>query len=179
MSRVGKKPIAVPNKVQVTYKDRLLTAKGPKGELSLNVPESIDCNFDNDTLTFSRSCDDKKVRALHGLTRALANNIVEGVSNGHTKTMQIQGVGFKAEMKGSRLFLSLGFSHPVMVDPPNGVAFATPNANTIQVSGIDKQLVGQMAAIIRNLRKPEPYKGKGIRYENEYVRRKAGKTTAK
>jgi len=179
VSRVGKKPIVVPKNVQISIQDRLIKAKGPKGELEYIIPEPLECAFDNDILTFSRPNDDKKVRALHGLSRAITANLVEGVSNGFTKVLQIQGVGYKVEMKGKRLFLSLGFSHPILVLPPDGITFAAPNPNTINIIGIDKQRVGEVAAVVRRLRPPEPYKGKGIRLENEFVRRKAGKTTAK
>lgn len=179
MSRVGKKPVTVPDKVKVSIDDRLLTAKGPKGELKLTLPAEIDFTFENNTITFSRNSDNKKVRALHGLARALTFNVVEGVNNGFTKTLQIEGVGYKVEMKEKNLMLSLGFSHPVAVVPPAGIEIVTPTVNTITISGIDKQLVGEVAAKIRSLRPPEPYKGKGIRYVGEYIRRKAGKTTSK
>ena len=179
MSRVGKKPIEVPAKVQVTIKDRTLKAKGPKGELSLNIPENIDYTFENNVITFARNSDEKHVRALHGLTRALAFNVVEGVNNGFTKTLQVEGVGFKVELRGKNVMLSLGFSHPVLVVAPAGIELGVPALNTITIHGIDKQLVGQVAAKIRELKKPEPYKGKGIRYQGEYIRRKAGKTTGK
>ncbi len=179
MSRVGKKPIEVPAKVQVTINDRTLKAKGPKGELSLHIPEQIDFKFENNIITFSRNDDEKHIRALHGLTRALTFNVVEGVNTGFSKTMTVEGVGFKVEQKGKHILLALGFSHPVLVVAPDGIELSVPANNTIMVSGIDKQLVGQMAAKIRELKKPEPYKGKGIRYVGEYVRRKAGKTTGK
>ncbi len=179
MSRVGKKPITVPDKVQVDIKDKVLTAKGPKGVLMLNIPTEIQYTFENKTLSFSRESDEKHVRALHGLTRALASNVVEGVINGFTKTLQIEGVGYKAELKGKKLFMTLGYSHPILIIPPDGIEFVVPNANTINILGIDKQLVGLIAAKIRKLRPPEPYKGKGVRYEGEYIRRKAGKTATK
>lgn len=178
MSRIGKKPIVVPDKVQVTIKERLLTAKGPKGELELNLPVEIDFTFENNVIQFSRTSDDKKIRGLHGLTRALASNVIDGVSAGFVKKLKIEGVGYKAEMRGPKLFLSLGFSHPILFIPPNGIVFAIPSPNNIEVIGIDKQLVGECAAKIRKLRPPEPYKGKGVRYDGEYVRRKAGKTAA-
>ena len=179
MSRIGKKPIEIPSKVQLSIEENLMKVKGPKGELSMKLPEMIEYKLENNILTFGRHDDDKKIRSLHGLTRALASNVINGVMNGYSKTLQINGVGYKAEMKGKRLILSLGFSHPLLVIPPDGINFESPNSNTIIVSGIDKQLVGQTAAVIRDIRPPEPYKGKGIRYENEYVRHKAGKTTAK
>jgi large subunit ribosomal protein L6 len=180
VSRVGLKPIVVPEKVQVTIKEGMLSAKGPKGELSLRLPEQIEHKFEDNNLTFSRNENNEKhVRALHGLTRALAFNVIEGVTNGFKKTMIVEGVGFKVEQRGKNLLLSLGFSHPVFVVAPNGIELTAATANQIVVSGIDKQLVGQIAAKIRSLKKPEPYKGKGIRYEGEYIRRKAGKTTGK
>ena len=179
MSRVGLKPIVVPGKVQVTINEGLLSAKGPKGELSLRLPEQIEHKLENNTLTFSRSNNEKNVRALHGLTRALVFNVIEGVTNGFQKTMQVEGVGFKVEQRGKNLLLSLGFSHPVFVVAPNGIELTAPTTNTIIVKGIDKQLVGQIAAKIHSIKKPEPYKGKGIRYEGEFIRRKAGKTTGK
>lgn len=179
MSRVGKKPIVIPANVKVSFAGRTLNAKGQKGELSLDIPEVIDYSFENNTITFSRSSDDKKVRALHGLTRALANNVVEGVNNGFKKILQIEGVGYKVEKRSNYLLLSLGFSHPCLIVPPNGIELNIESNNVISVAGIDKQLVGAVAAKIRELRKPEPYKGKGIRYQGEYIRRKAGKTTSK
>lgn len=178
MSRVGLKPINIPEKVQINLQDKHLKIKGPKGEMGIDVPEGITVNNDAKVLSFARKDDTKSLRALHGLTRALTANAVAGVSEGVKKVLKIEGVGYKVEMKGQYLLLSLGFSHPVLVIPPYGVSLASPNPTTIEVSGIDKQLVGQTAANIRKIRKPEPYKGKGIRYENEYVRRKAGKTGA-
>lgn len=179
MSRIGLKALQIPDKVQVIIKDNCITAKGPKGELSHYIPEPIEYKLENNVLTFSRPNDEKKVRALHGLTRALTANLVQGVATGFTKTLKIEGVGFKAEMKGVNLFLSLGYSHPILVVPPKGIEIQTPNATTIVITGADKQLVGELSARVRKLRKPEPYKGKGVRYEGEYVRRKAGKTNSK
>ncbi len=179
MSRIGKKPIVIPEKVQVTIQDNLIKAKGPLGELSYKLPEQIKYNLENNILTFSRESDVKHVRALHGLCRALTSNIIEGVSKGFEKGLQIEGVGFKAELKGDRVLLALGFSHPILIIPPAGISFEVPTANSLKVKGIDKQLVGLVAAKIRDLRKPEPYKGKGIRYVGEFIRRKAGKTSAK
>ncbi len=179
MSRIGLKPLQIPDKVQVTIKDRNIQVKGPKGELEFEMPELIDLKMEENVISFSRANDDKKVRALHGLTRALTANMVQGVSNGFTRTLKIEGVGYKAEMRGLYLMLSLGYSHPILVVPPKGIEIQTPQPTTIIVSGIDKQLVGEVSARVRKLRPPEPYKGKGIRYEGEYVRRKAGKTTSK
>jgi large subunit ribosomal protein L6 len=179
VSRIGLKPLQIPDKVQVVIKDNQIKVKGPKGELEGSIPEQIAYTLENNTLAFSRSCDDKKVRALHGLTRALTANMVQGVSEGFSKTLKIEGVGYKAEMKGNNLFLSLGYSHPILVAPPKGIEIQTPQATTIIIAGIDKQLVGEVSARVRKLRPPEPYKGKGVRYEGEYVRRKAGKTNSK
>lgn len=179
MSRVGKKPVVVPQKVQVTIKDGVLAAKGPKGELSVNIPEQIKYTFEDGVITFSRESDEKHIRALHGLTRALTFNAVEGVSNGFIKNLQIEGVGYKVEQRGKNLMMSLGFSHPVLIVPPAGIEVTATSVTAITVSGIDKQMVGAVAAKIRSLRKPEPYKGKGVRYVGEYIRRKAGKTTSK
>ncbi|MFP4368312.1 MAG: 50S ribosomal protein L6 [Bacteroidota bacterium] len=178
MSRIGNMPVTIPDKVQVDFSKGYFHVKGPKGELRVRVPEKIEHKIEDKKLIFSRISEEKKVKALHGLTRSLTANAVEGVSNGFSKTLQIEGVGFRAELKGAKILLSLGFSHPVLIIPPDGINFEVPNANTIKVIGIDKQVVGQIAAKIRKLRPPEPYKGKGIRYEGEYIRRKAGKTAA-
>lgn len=178
MSRIGKKPISVPKNVQVSYDKNVLKAKGPKGELTLDIPELIELKMEDKEITFARPNENKKTRAIHGLTRSLAANLIEGVEKGFEKILEIQGVGFKAEMKGKYLFLSLGFSHPIVVIPPEGCELECINPTTIKVFGIEKQVVGQLAAVIRKLRPPEPYKGKGIRYRGEYVRRKAGKTAA-
>lgn len=179
MSRIGKSPITIPDKVSVQIKGDSITAKGPKGELNFTKPEIISVEQDANTLHVKRSTEDKKARSLHGLTRSMINNMVVGVSEGFKKVLQIEGVGFRAEMKGSRLMLNLGYSHPIIVLPPNGVSFATPAATTVEIEGHDKQLVGEVAFKIRQLRKPEPYKGKGIRYQGEYIRRKAGKSASK
>ncbi len=179
MSRIGKKTIVVPEKVQVTIEDRLLKAKGPLGELSFRLPEGIDYVYENNEINFSRTSDLKHIRALHGLSRAEAFNAISGVNEGFMRTLIIEGVGFKAEMKGTKLMLSLGFSHPIVIIPPDGIAIETATPTNIKIKGIDKHVVGLVAAKIRSLRPPEPYKGKGVRYEGEYVRRKAGKTSAK
>lgn len=179
MSRIGKKPIVVPDKVQVNIKDRELIAKGPKGELKFVIPAEIEFSFENKTITFSRQSDEKRIRALHGLTRALCNNAIEGVMSGFTKTLQIEGVGYKSEQKGKRLLLSMGYSHQLLIIPPDGITLESPTPTSIKISGIDKQLIGAVASKIRKIRPPEPYKGKGIRYEGEYIRRKAGKTSTK
>jgi large subunit ribosomal protein L6 len=179
MSRVGKKPITVPNNVTVKFDGPLCSVKGPKGELSFSVDASITPQMDNGTLTFVRANDDKKVRALHGLTRAKIAWMVDGVTNGFTKNLSIEGVGYKVEMRGKNLLLSLGFSHPILFMPPDGVEFAVASSTAFSVKGINKHLVGEVAAKVRELRPPEPYKGKGIRYEGEYIRRKAGKSAGK
>jgi len=179
VSRVGKKPITVPNNVQLSFADGILTVKGPKGTQVVPIADGISFNNENGTLTFQRVNDDKKVRALHGLSRALTFNAIEGVSNGFQRNLAIEGFGFKAEMRGQKLLLTLGFSHPILVIPPAGVELATPTVTTIQVKGISKHDVGEVAAKIRSIRPPEPYKGKGVRYEGEYIRRKAGKSAGK
>lgn len=179
MSRIGKQPLTIPAKVQVIFENSQFSAKGPLGELSLPVPEGVNCTIENNEIRFTRIDDQKKHRALHGLTRSLANNVIEGVSKGFAKTLEIVGVGYKAELRGTRLWLSLGYSHPIVVIPPQGISFETPKPTVIIIKGSDKQLVGQIAAVIRDQRGPEPYKGKGIRYEGEFIRRKAGKTSAK
>jgi large subunit ribosomal protein L6 len=178
VSRIGLNPINIPEKVKVDLQDGLLKVQGPKGTLEVNIPDSINLNIENNQITFSRDNETKKVKSMHGLIRSLTNNAIIGVSDGIKKVLKIEGIGYKVEMIGNNLLLSLGFSHPVCVVPPDGIEFKAPNPSTIEVTGIDKQLIGQTASVIRKLRKPEPYKGKGIRYEGEYVRRKAGKTGA-
>jgi len=172
-------PINIPAKVQVEIKDGMLNAKGPLGELNAPIPEEIQYTFEDGVLSFKRNSDMKKIRALHGLTRALCYNAITGVMDGFTKMLQLEGVGYKTEMKGDSLQINIGFSHLVLIIPPKGVKFETPTANTIKVFGPDKQVVGQVSAKIRAIRPPEPYKGKGIRYQGEYIRRKAGKTAGK
>lgn len=179
MSRIGKKPIIIPDNVKINFEGNKVVVTGPKGSLYFSLPESINCNVENNKLTISRENDDKKIRAVHGLSRAIINNMVTGVTEGFTKTLQIEGVGYKAEMKNQNLMLSLGYSHQILFIPPEGIKFETPSATMINVIGIDKQVVGEVAAKIRKLRPPEPYKGKGIRYKDEFVRRKAGKTASK
>ena len=178
MSRIGNQPVDIPDKVQVTFEGNIIKAKGPKGEMSQPLPKEIECKIEDNKVIFDRSSDHRKVKAKHGLARTLAFNAIDGVTNGFQKILDIQGVGYRAEMKGKRMLLSLGFSHPILIVPPDGVELKTPSNVIIEVSGVDKQLVGQLAAIIRKLRPPEPYKGKGIRYRDEYVRKKAGKTSA-
>jgi large subunit ribosomal protein L6 len=177
MSRIGKAPIPVPSGVDVKIEGRAITVKGPKGTLSHEVAEPIVVRQDGDELVVERPDDERRSRSLHGLTRTLVNNMVVGVSQGFRKDLEIIGVGYRATAQGdNKLELSLGFSHPVRVEAPAGITFEVPAATRIGVIGIDKQAVGQVAANIRSIRKPEPYKGKGIRYVGEYVIRKAGKT---
>ena len=176
MSRIGKAPITVPSGVEVQIQGRQVAVKGPKGELDIEVPVDITVRQDGDEILVERSDDERRNRALHGLTRSLVNNMVVGVSEGFSKELQIVGVGYRAAAKGSNaLELQLGFSHPVNVEAPTGITFDVPEPTRIIVSGIDKQVVGQVAADIRSYRKPEPYKGKGVRYLGEHVARKAGK----
>lgn len=176
MSRIGNAPIPLPPGVEVSIDGTSVTVKGPKGELSHELPATISANLDDGVVTLKRVDDDRQNRSLHGLSRALVANMVGGVSDGYTKELQIVGVGYRAQARSaSTLELMLGFSHPVTMEAPEGVEFETPEPTRILVKGIDKQRVGQAAADIRALRKPEPYKGKGIRYLNERVLRKAGK----
>ena len=179
MSRIGKKPVSIPQGIKVDIKDRVLTVKGPKGELSINIHPDIDVKIENEEITVTRKSDEKRVRALHGLHRALINNLVIGVKDGFTKKLEIVGVGYRAEMKGNKLQLSLGYSHPILFVPPADIKVEAPTPNNIVVSGINKELVGMVAAKIRSFRPPEPYKGKGIKYEGEIIRRKAGKAVSK
>lgn len=177
MSRIGKLPITVPSGVTVNISpENDVAVKGKNGELKATFNKQITIKEENGVLTLTRATEQKQVRALHGLTRALLNNMVVGVSEGFTKKLEIQGVGYRAQLNGKKLTLGLGYSHPVEIEQPAGITFEVPDTNTILVKGIDKQAVGQVAANIRALRPPEPYKGKGIRYEGEYVRRKVGKT---
>ena len=175
MSRIGKAPIAVPSGVTVTLDGQSISVKGPKGELSRTYSELISVRQDGEELVVERSGDDRDSRAQHGLVRSLIQNMVTGVTQGFQKDLEIVGVGYRAQAKGQGLELSLGFSHPVVVDAPDGISFNVPAPTRIEVHGIDKQLVGQVADNIREWRKPEPYKGKGVRYADEHVRRKAGK----
>lgn len=175
MSRIGRRPITVPDGVTVTIEPELVKVSGPKGELSERINRDMTVTQDGDTLTVTRPTDRGEHRALHGLTRSLVANMVEGVTNGYEKTLEIQGVGYRAALKGKNLEMALGYSHPVNVDAPEGVEFDVPMPTKIIVRGISKQAVGETAAIIRKQRPPEPYKGKGIRYEGEYVARKVGK----
>jgi len=176
MSRIGRSPIPVPGGVQITIEGPRVTVKGPQGTLAREIPVPITLRQDDGTLLVERPDDERHNRALHGLTRSLVNNMVTGVSNGFTKELEIVGVGYRAIAQGpNKIELALGFSHAVFVDAPEGISFEVPSPTRIIVKGIDKELVGQVAANIRKIRKPEPYKGKGVRYAGEYVQRKAGK----
>jgi large subunit ribosomal protein L6 len=175
MSRIGKLPIPLPAGVTVAIDGQNVSVKGPKGELALTVSEPIKVLLEDNTVIVSRPDDEAKSKSLHGLTRTLIANNVHGVSTGFTKTLEIVGTGYRAAAKGSTIELALGFSHPVVVDPPQGITLTVEGNTKIVVSGVDKQAVGEVAANIRKIRKPEPYKGKGVRYEGERVRRKAGK----
>ena len=180
MSRIGKAPIAVPGGVDINIADGAVTVKGPKGTLSRTIPGAITVRRDEATLVVERPDDARENRALHGLTRTLVSNMVVGVTDGFSKELEIIGVGYRAEAQGpTTLRLALGFSHPVVVNAPEGITFETPSQTRIIVKGIDKEVVGQVAANIRAIRKPEPYKGKGVRYLGEKVLRKAGKTGKK
>ena len=178
MSRVGRQPIPVPNGVEVAIDGGDVRVKGPKGELEFSFARQMQIGLGDGEITVRRPTDEPKDRALHGLTRSLLANMVTGVSQGYEKVLEIHGVGYRAEQKGTALVLHVGFSHLVDIQPPEGIELSLDSPTVIRVKGIDKQQVGQMAAEIRQVRPPEPYKGKGIRYRGEYVRRKAGKATA-
>ncbi len=175
MSRIGKQPISLPDGVEVTIEPELVRVKGPKGELQERVSRAIDVREEDGQVVVTRPSDRGEHRALHGLTRSLIANMVEGVTNGFEKRLEIQGVGYRAQLQGRKLVLSLGYSHPVELEAPEGVDFEVPAPTRIVVRGISKQAVGEVAAGVRKQRPPEPYKGKGIRYEGEYVARKVGK----
>ncbi|MGE0442421.1 MAG: 50S ribosomal protein L6 [Gemmatimonadales bacterium] len=179
MSRIGKRPVTVPKDVTVTLKGNKISVKGPQGELSRDIHPAMKLAFENGIITVNRPNDLEANKALHGLSRTLVANMVEGVSKGFEKTLEIQGVGYKAETTPTGLTLSLGFSHPVKYAAPAGIKMAVENNTVVKISGPSKELVGQVAAEIRSIRKPEPYKGKGVRYQGERIRRKAGKTGAK
>ena len=179
MSRIGKKLITVPKGVTIEEKDGAINVKGPKGTLSTAIPEGITMKMEGDTMTFHRTSDDRQFRALHGLTRALTNNMIEGVTNGFTRKLEMVGVGFKAEKKGKWIQFNLGYSHPIILQVPPEITVDVPAPTQVTVTGIDKQLVGAVAAKIRSMRPPEPYKGKGVKYAGEVIIRKAGKTAGK
>ena len=175
MSRIGRTPIPIPAGVEVTIAGSEVSVKGPKGELSGRFERDIHVARDGDTLVVTRPTDEQRHRSLHGLTRSLVSNMVTGVSEGFSKTLEIEGVGYRAQLKGNDLELALGFSHPILYPAPDGISFEVPIPTRIIISGIDKQRVGQVAAEIRAKRPPEPYKGKGVRYAGERIRRKVGK----
>ncbi|MBQ8981079.1 MAG: 50S ribosomal protein L6 [Eubacterium sp.] len=180
MSRIGLKPIVIPAGVEVTKDDaNTVTVKGPNGTLTQNVNKDITVNIEGSEVTLSRPSDDKEHRAMHGLYRALIANMVSGVKDGFKKTLEVNGVGYRVQVQGSKLTMNLGFSHQVIMEAPEGIKIECPSANQIVVSGADKQAVGQFAAQIREKRPPEPYKGKGIKYAEEHIRRKEGKAGKK
>ena len=176
MSRIGRLPVPVPSGVTVKLEKGLLTTKGPLGELSVRLSDEMNVTVDDGEIRVERPSDSKTHRSLHGLTRSLVNSAVVGVAQGFEKKLEITGVGYRAELKGKNLVLNLGFSHPITVEPPAGIEFQVPEPTKISIKGADKQAVGQVAAEVRAHRPPEPYKGKGVRYEGEHIRRKAGKT---
>ena len=179
MSRIGKKPITVPEKVDITLDGLSITVKGPKGELSRTLPEGVSLSQSDGLITVSADSDKRKCRERHGLSRTLVANMIEGVSNGYSKQLEIVGVGSRAQVKGKKLVVSAGYSHPVEVIPPDGITFKVESNTNVFISGIDKELVGNEAAKIRAIRPPEPYKGKGIKYAGEHIVRKAGKSGKK
>ena len=179
MSRIGRMPIAVPAGVEVKNDNNLITVKGPKGELTRQFSTELGIEVAEGVINVTRPSDNKKHRSLHGLTRTLIANMVEGVTNGYSKTLEIEGVGYRAAKQGTKVTLSLGYSHPVVIEETEAIKLEVPQPNKIVVSGIDKQAVGQFAAEVREKRPPEPYKGKGIKYVDEVIRRKVGKTGAK
>jgi large subunit ribosomal protein L6 len=175
MSRIGRLPIPVPTGVDISFDGRVITVKGPKGSLTRELPPRIEVEREGETLVVTRPTENKLDKSLHGLTRTLVNNMVVGVTDGYRKGLEIVGVGYRAQKTGDKLVLALGYSHPIEIDPPAGISFELENPTHLAVVGIDKELVGQVAAKVRATRKPEPYKGKGVRYAGEKVRRKAGK----
>lgn len=179
MSRVGKKLILIPDKTRVDYKDRQLVVKGEKGTLTRTLHPAVDLAIQDNTIVVTIDQDDRKTRSLQGLTRSLVANMVDGVSKGFERTLEINGIGYRAEMKGGAIVLNLGYSHPIDFELPDGISATVDKNNVIKLTGIDKEKVGQTAASIRKLRKPEPYKGKGVKYAEEYIQRKAGKTGTK
>jgi large subunit ribosomal protein L6 len=179
MSRIGKKPVSVPKGVNLDLQGSTVAVKGPKGELRRTLHPEMKLTLDNGSFTVERPSDDKRHKALHGLTRTLVQNMVDGVSKGFSKTLEIQGVGYKAEAKPYGVNLIVGYSHPVKYEAPKGIKISVENNTVVKIEGADKEVVGQVAAELRSVRPPEPYKGKGIRYQGEQVRRKAGKTGAK
>ncbi len=179
MSRIGKRPIPVPDKVTVTIDGQTIVVKGSKGELTRTLPAGVTLSQADGHIIVARVNDSRMARERHGLCRTLVANMVEGVSKGYERKLEIQGVGYRAAVQGKNLNLNMGYSHPVSIEPPSGITFAVENPTNVTVSGIDKELVGNVAAKVRAVRPPEPYKGKGIRYQGEHVRRKVGKSGAK
>lgn len=179
MSRIGNKPITIPAGVEVKLDGNKISVKGPKGALEHTIHSNMKVTVEGNTITVARPDDAPENKSLHGLTRTLINNMVQGVVNEYTKTLEVNGVGYRASKQGKKLVLNLGYSHPVEMEEPAGITFDVPNPNQIIVRGVDKELVGQMAAVIRTKRPPEVYRGKGIKYDNEVIRRKEGKTGKK
>lgn len=179
MSRIGKKPVKITEGVKVTKDGNTFQVTGPKGSMKLAVNPLIASEIKGNEVYFTRSSDLKRDKAMHGLYSVLLRNMISGVSSGFSKKLELVGIGYRAEMRKNFLFLTLGYSHPIVFNPPEGIKIEVPSDSSIIISGIDKQLVGQVAAKIRSFKRPEPYKGKGIKYENEYIRRKAGKAAAK
>lgn len=178
MSRIGKKPIGIPQGVDVTLEERMITTQGPLGTLAYTIPSGITVAIQDGQVVVTRANDQKRHKALHGLVRSLINNMLNGVATGFAKVLEIEGIGYRVTKQGETITLAVGYSHPVNVTAPKGITFNIEGQNRIIIKGFDKQLVGQIAAEIRSIRKPEPYKGKGIRYSNEVIRRKVGKTGA-
>jgi len=179
MSRIGKKPVSISDKVKVSQKDNRIEVTGPKGTLGLNLVNGVKVDINGNEVLVTRADDTRRNKALHGLFRSLLQNMVTGVNDGFSKKLELVGIGYRAELKGKNLIMMLGFSHPTVFNPPADINLEVPNPNTVVVTGINKELVGLVASKIRSFRVPEPYKGKGIKYEGEVVRRKAGKTAAK
>lgn len=179
MSRIGKLPVHIPDGVEVKVENNLVSAKGPMGSESVQIREEIEVKIDGKEIVLTRKNDDRKSRSLHGLSRTLVQNVVTGVKDGFTKKLEIQGVGYRAQMQGTAINLQLGYSHPIVIEPPQGIKIAVEANTKITVTGSNKQMVGDVAALIRSKRPPEVYKGKGVRYEGEFVRRKAGKAGKK
>ena len=176
MSRIGNKAIVLPSAASIELVENTITVKGPKGQLSFEIPACISVNVDGANITFTRESNEKTHRSLHGTTRAIINNMVVGVTEGYEKILEIEGTGYRAQLQGKKLVVNAGYSHPVEMEIPEGLTVTVPNPTEIHVAGCDKELVGQFAAEVRIIRKPEPYKGKGIHYRGEYIRRKEGKT---
>ena len=179
MSRIGNKPITIPAGVEVTLDGNVITVKGPKGTMTKELHKNMEVSVNGTEITVKRPDDEAFNRSLHGLTRTLINNMIEGVEKQFTRTLEVNGVGYRAQLKGKKLVMNLGYSHPVEMDAPEGITFEVPNPNTIIVKGIDKEVVGQTAAVIRTKRPPEVYRGKGIKYAEEHIRRKEGKAGKK